>query len=223
VHDWDLFTREVTWFVSPGATVDVGESHSWRRGDLADLPEVSALLGASLVTPVTVDGTAYELLAWGPADDRRGWLSLPPVETTHEEVHPVHRAFWTSCGGIVERFNEPATWWLNHDDVLTEDAARLAVAPVLHDFRWLWEDQDLQLPIDPGDYYAVGIEANGNLTLAHRTSGQLLLFASDHAFEGDSPLPGCPPYSLMTIDGVPSLASWIETCAVAWQDHHPRT
>lgn len=64
----------------------------------------------------------------------------------------------------------------------------------------------------------MAVEANGNLTLAHRSSGHLLLFAPDDAFEGVTPLPGCPPYSLMTIDNAPDLAAWIERCAEAWSD-----
>jgi hypothetical protein len=28
---------------------------------------------------------------------------------------------------------------------------------------------------------------------------------------------GSPPYSLLTIDDVPDLATWIEVCAATWQ------
>ncbi len=62
----------------------------------------------------------------------------------------------------------------------------------------------------------MAVEANGNLTLVHRQSGDLLLFAPDHAFQGVTPLAGCPPYSLMTIDDTPDLAAWLEACAAAW-------
>ena len=51
-----------------------------------------------------------------------------------------------------------------------------------------------------------------------RADGQLLLFAPDHSHQGVTPLPGCDPYSLMTIEVVPDLATWIETCATAWRD-----
>ena len=102
--------------------------------------------------------------------------------------------------------------------MLTASAARLPLAPVLNDYAWLWLDDGLQMPIEPSEYYVVAVEANGNLTLAHRSGGPLLLFAPDHAFEGVTPLPGCPPYSLMTIDAAPNLASWIELCAEAWSD-----
>ena len=82
---------------------------------------------------------------------------------------------------------------------------------------WIWEDDGLAVPIIADDYYAAAVEANGNLTLAHRRDGQLLLFAPDHAYSGVTPLAGCPPYSLLTIDDVPNLATWIEVCAAAWR------
>jgi hypothetical protein len=39
----------------------------------------------------------------------------------------------------------------------------------------------------------------------------------DHAFDGVTELPGCPPYSLLTIDEAADLAAWIEVTAKAWQ------
>ena len=129
----------------------------------------------------------------------------------------MHQSFWALCGGIVEQFGEPATWWSNQNEVLTADAARTSVADVLTAYVWLWEDEGLDIPVDPDEYYAVAVEANGNLTLARRDDGRLLLFAPDHDFSGVAPLAGCPPYSLLTIDDLPDLRTWIEAGAAAWQ------
>jgi hypothetical protein len=107
---------------------------------------------------------------------------------------------------------------MNQDEVLTTAAARTRVADVIRDYQWLWKDERLDVPIRPDDYYGVAIEANGNLTLAERQTGQLVLFAPDHGLTTVTPLAGCPPYSLMTIDGVPNLSAWIESCAQVWLD-----
>lgn len=141
---------------------------------------------------------------------------MPPVSDRIEGVHATHQGLLAVCGGIVERFGEPESWWNNQNAVLTESAARTPLSPVLADYAWLWRDRGLEVPIEPTDYYAVAIEANGNLIIAHRTSGQLLLFAPDHAFDGVTPLPGCPPYSLLTIDDAQDLIAWIELCANVW-------
>ncbi|MDQ3787171.1 MAG: hypothetical protein M3422_08010 [Actinomycetota bacterium] len=210
--DWESFVAETPWFVEDGAAVVVGDTRPWARGPIDALPTLSTLLTAATVTTVSVADRPYELLAWGPPGRRRGWLCEPP---TAGDVHEIHRGFWSVCGGIVERFAEPGSWWLNQDTVLTADAARTDVAAVLDAYSWIWDDG---VPIDPSGYYAAAIEANGNLTLVDRRDGRLLLFAPDHAFSRVTPLPGCPPYSLLTIDGVPDLASWIEECASAWLD-----
>jgi hypothetical protein len=216
MRDWQRFLEEVSWFLAPGGSASVGDTLPWSRGPVERLPQLSRLLAAATVTPVSVEGRAYELLAWGPPDSRRGWLCLPPEESPVEEVHTIHQHFLSVCGGIVERLGEPTSCWNNQNEVLTASAARLPLAPVLNDYAWLWQNDGLEIPIEPKEYYVVAVEANGNLTLAHRSSGHLLLFAPDHAFEGVTPLPGCPPYSLMTIDDAPDLAAWIELCAGTW-------
>lgn len=104
------------------------------------------------------------------------------------------------------------------NEVLTQGAARTDFGSVLNDYARLWRDAGLELPIQPNDFYVVAIEANGNLTVVERSTGLLLLFAPDHAFNGVTPLPGCPPYSLMTIDAAADLVSWIEGCALAWSE-----
>ena len=218
MRDWDHFVHQVPWFPSPADTHDVGSEQPWQRGPAPGLPELSSLLDAATVTPVAIGDQAYELLAWGPPDNRRGWLALPPVGPIPADVHESNRHFWTVCGGIVERFGEPPTWWNNQDEVLTMYATQTPFAPVLEDYAWLWNDDGHEIPIQPSDFYVAAIEANGNLTLAHRATGQLLLFAPDHAYEGVSPLAGCPPYSLMTIDDIPDLRTWIESCVRAWKD-----
>lgn len=216
MSDWKQFAEEVTWFLGPEDSADLGESEQWSRGSLDGLPHLSDLLLQARITPVSVSGREYELLAWGPSEDRRGWLCFPPTSNRVDRIHPTHQRFLAVCGGIVERFGEPASWWNNQDEVLTESAANVALGPVLADYAWLWQDEGLELPINPDNFYSVAVEANGNLTLSHRENGQILVFAPDHAFDGVSPLAGSPPYSLMTIDDAPDLAAWIELCAVAW-------
>jgi hypothetical protein len=217
MRDWDQFLEQTPWMLQPGDVASVGEEHPWSRAGVDGLPQVTALLGSATVTPVSISGTSYELLAWGPSSDRRGWLGYPPLDAD-VEVHPTHRSFWRVSGGIVERFGEPETWWLNQDEILTRQAAaQLSVADVLADASWHWDDEGLTLPIQPDEYYVVAVEANGNLTLAHRSTGQLLLFAQDHAFTGITPLAGCPPYSLYAFNHEPDLASWIENCATVWR------
>ncbi|CCH19785.1 hypothetical protein [Micromonospora lupini] len=217
VSDWQQFRDEVSWFLGPGEGAEVGMARPWAREPIAGLPELSALLASATVTPVSVGDTAFELLAWGSSGRRRGWLCHLPRDADSDRIVQTHKSFWKVCGGIVERFGEPSSWWINQNEVLTAAATQVRVADVLNDYAWIWEDDGLQIAINPDDYYAVAVEANGNLTLAHREDGRLLLFAPDHSFAGVTPVAGSPPYSLLTIDEVPDLKTWIEACASAWR------
>lgn len=217
--DWQAFTAEATWSMDGRGSAEIGETRPWARGEVDGMPALSALLSSSRVTPITVDLAAYELLAWDTPGGTCGWLCLEPSPGNLAEdtcLPPGLGAFWHVSGGIVERFGEPDTWWLNQNEVLTKSAVALSLADVVSDYAWLWQDNGLEIPIDAVEYCVVAVEANGNLTLAHRRSGQLVLFAPDHSFADVTPFPGCPPYSLMTIDNVPDLSSWIEHCAGVW-------
>ncbi|MET9629387.1 hypothetical protein ABZX92_18180 [Lentzea sp. NPDC006480] len=213
MSDWGRFVECVPWFVSPGSEVVVGSTSVWTRGALPGLPRLSALLASARVTPVSVAGRPYELLSWGSS----GWLCEPPSEG--DSSHPDSlRAFWRVFGGTVEQFHGPSTLWLNQNQVLTVDAASLSLSSVISEYGWLWTDAGLEVPVEEmRDYVTVAIEANGNLTAAHRETGRLVLFAPDHSFSDVTPLAGCPPRSLYSFDELPDLASWIESCAGAWQ------
>jgi hypothetical protein len=175
MSDWEQFIHEVSWFLEPGQAAAVGNAQPWTRGPVDGLPELSALLREATLTPVTIGSGSYELLGWGPSDGRRGWLCRPPINAGEGAVPPAHRDFWRVCGGIVEGFGEPTTWWTDQGEVVTVEATKVRIADLLADYAWMWEGDGFEVTIDPEDYYTVAVEANGNLTLAHRASGRLLL------------------------------------------------
>lgn len=216
MSDWEHFTEAVPWFLSSNTRVRIGEPAPWSRSQVDGLPRLNQLLNSATVTPVDVNGRSHELFAWGPTGSRRGWIGPAAIAVPPQFLHPAHASVLRALGGVTESFNEPASWWTNQDEVLTISAAEISVAKVFTDYAWLWDDAGLALPIDPQDFYAVAVEANGNLTLVHRDLGELVLLAPDHAFDGVTVMEGSPPYSLMTIDEAPDLPRWIELCAEAW-------
>jgi hypothetical protein len=216
VNDFDLLLAECSWLTEQGADLAVPQQN--RPVDLVGMPVLSRLLSTATVTPVRLDGIDHELLAWGPPSDRRGWLCQPPTHGDDANVPEALRAVWTATGGIVEHFGAVSDdwWWLNCNDVLTREAAGHSVEQMLGAYEWMWADEGLEIPIETDDYVPVAIEANGNLTLAHRQTGQVVWFAPDHAASDVTVLPGCPEYSLYTFDGVTDLTSWIEAGAAQW-------
>lgn len=217
MSDWEVFVAEMPWIVEPGTVVEVGESRAWGRAAVEGLPELSTLLAGARVTPVVVGAERFEVLAWGSGEALRGWLGPEPVDIVDVEVHPVHRELLSRFGGIGEVIGAPRSWWSpNHPEILTADVAGMDLVETIHAYRWIWENDELEVPIRAEDFYVVSREANGNLTIAERDSGRLLLFAPDHSYDGVSVLDGCPEYSLYTIDGVEGLVDWIEGEARAW-------
>lgn len=101
-------------------------------------------------------------------------------------------------------------------DVLTREGAASSADEALGAYEWMWTDDGLRMPVVAADHVPVAREANGNLTLAHRRTGQIVWFAPDHSTSGVTVLPGCPEYSLYTFDGAPDLASWVERGAAQW-------
>lgn len=216
MSDVDLLMAQCPWLAGEGADVGVSEPH--RTVELVGMPVLAGLLSAATVTPVRLDGVDHELLAWGPPAERRGWLCRPPVDDGDVEVPEALRAVWAATGGIVEHFGavSDSWWWLNCGDVLTREAAGWPVEQMLGAYEWMWTDEGLRIPIEAADYVPVAAEVNGNLTLAHRRTGEVIWFAPDHSASGVTVLPGCPEYSLYTFDGVPDLASWVEASAAQW-------
>ena len=133
-----------------------------------------------------------------------------------DAIYSDHRVLLKHFGGIVERsYNEPPTWLLNCNDVLTAREA-LHDASFIEDYRWILEEPDAGWPIDPASYYSICREANGNTTLCHRANGDVLLFAPDHDYDHVEVLEGCPPYSLYRLHRVRSFRDWVSTVAEQW-------
>ncbi|KAL5366260.1 hypothetical protein BJX96DRAFT_160640 [Aspergillus floccosus] len=220
MSDWDHFIKDKPYFLRDGDTVTVHEEQPWTRGAVDGLPHLSALLASATLTPVSVSGKEYELLAWGPQDSRRGWLCHPPLDTIQRQeqehqVHPIHHTLWAVCGGIVEQFNDkPESRWLCHNDILTVAATETSIGEMLEAYAWAWEEEGLTIPINADDYYVTAVEANMNVTLVHRKSGQVILFAPDTDHVGLTILPGCPDRSLYMFDDAHDLATWIEQSVV---------
>jgi hypothetical protein len=102
------------------------------------------------------------------------------------------------------------------DGALTPELAAQGPEEWLEGFRPVFEEAGLEVPIEAADYGVVAEEANGNLTLTYRATGEVLFWGHDHNFDYLTPLDGCPEYTLYRMTGAPDLASWIETVAGQW-------
>ena len=97
--------------------------------------------------------------------------------------------------------------------MLTESEAQHD-ASFLKDYSWAFEG--VQIPIEMPDFYSIARQANGNTTLRHRVSGEVLLFATDHAFNHLTPYAGCPEYTLYRINDAGTFREWVNVVADQW-------
>lgn len=226
MSDWEAFKEDVTWFPAPSGKARAGEPVSATSvlrlsGEFATLfPTLRDLLARARLTPVTVKKTEYHLLAWDGASGMPiGWLCDAPPVSVPQGLFREHTALLGVFGGIGERFNEPDdTWLLNLNAALTLDIAK---SP-----EWIgtWEpfqEGKHDLPLDVNDFYTIALEANGNETLCHRTTGNVLLFAHDHSFDHVVPLENCPEYTFYRIPSAPRFRDWVERVAAQWSRHIP--
>jgi hypothetical protein len=217
--DWDAFRAESLWAPPRRAKVEVGSPQGVPAlpGEFEErFPSFAALLHAARMTPVLINGRAHVLYGWtAPNGQSMGWLSPPPVdEIEATALHEDHQLLAATFGGIGERWNEPETsWLLNLHSALTLD---LASDPIdLSVYEWSFENRNL-MPLDVDEWYTIALEANGNLTICRRESGELLMCAGDHSFDHLIPLEGCPDYTFYRIRGAPTFAAWVEHVAGQW-------
>jgi len=219
---WQQFIDDVPWFLQDKRILEARDAPrgSWRprsRAFPALFPELARLLASSFVTHVETADRAYVLHSWEDEDGgARSWLCPRPVDRPPPDVYPAHRVLLESFGGVVERSNELIdSWLLNHNDVLTAEEARHD-ATFIEEYGWAFDAFPGGIPIDLAAYYSIAREANGNTTLCHRLTGEVLLFAHDHSFDHIVPLAGCPEYSLYRIPTAPTFETWVAAVATQW-------
>jgi hypothetical protein len=89
-------------------------------------------------------------------------------------------------------------------------------ASFINSYKWAFDDEGVPIPILLTEFYSIAQEANGNTTLCHRITGEIVLFAPDHNFKHIVPLPGCPEYSLYRIPSAKAFSSWVSSVANQW-------
>jgi len=218
---WESFASELDWFLPANKSVQIGAlapPGGWRPSEPLTrvFPRLSELLAKAHTSRVEIDDDAYVLFSWQGEAGVSSWLARPPDSTTDVPLLPAHRTLLAEFGGVTERSGEPdGSWLMNSNESLTLNEARHD-ASFIAEYSWAFEEVPGGIPIQLADYYSISREANGNDTLCHRRTGEVLLFAPDHSFEHVVPLPGCPPYTLYRIDEAPTFTEWVETVARQW-------
>ena len=222
--DWQDFITDITWFVKKDDVVTLGQteraSPQFFDPDSkfsAAFPRLTSLLHKARVTEIIVNATTHHLYAWDEAEGRAlGWLCCPPPADVPDFLHPDHKLLLRHFGGITERFNEPQSWLLNLNSALAE--YNIGFGGWEENFRDHCMLYGLSPIVDMSQFLCFAFEANGNLNAYHLQTGEVIMYAHDHAFDFVIPMEGCPEYTLYRIKGCANFRSWIETVAGQWLD-----
>jgi hypothetical protein len=218
---WKSFIDDVPGFPPPNERAVAGQLKppgSWKLPEAvaSTFPRLARLLHDAHTSSAVIGSRDYVLFSWESDAGVSAWLSPVPSPTPRLDVVPAHRTLLVHFGGITERSGEFIdTWLLNTNESLTADEAQHDATFISH-YGWAFEDFPGGIPIDLTAYYSISREANGNTTLCHRRSAEVLLFAPDHSFDDVEVLEGCPPYSLYRRRGGRTFTEWVEAVAQQW-------
>ncbi|WP_052339907.1 hypothetical protein [Gorillibacterium massiliense] len=220
-NDWNDFVSEVSWLIKPNDNVIVSESVlNYQIFSPSDefkslFPSFTKLLMKARITRVEVNHEKFELLGWTDEDNESfGWLCKYPVNLVPSHLCKEHQILLGYFGGITERWNEQEeSWLLNLNSALTSSDSEQGFQGWGTYVNEVCREEGIELLLNPNDYIAFAFEANGNLTLYHKDTLSVIMFAPDHSFEHITPLDGFPEYTLYSIDNCPNLITWIETIA----------
>ena len=220
MNDWLEFIKDVSWFAKPSDAISLTGTQEGYHLSLEAceiFPDLAKLLRLATVTDISLNDKKYRLLAWNSkSGERTGWLCPSQSAASFPELYTDHQTLLTCFSGVVERFNESCeTWLINQNDVLTLEAASTE-NNIVKECGWLFDENKSLQPISPDKYYTIAKEANGNKTVCHRFTGQVLMLAHDHNFDYVTILKGCPEYTLYTINGVVTFRDWVNAIGRQW-------
>lgn len=223
--DWDDLLTDKRWLVGKNDVVEVSSTRRAQDGlfqptsdFLATFPILSKFLSLARVTDVKINGQAFYIYGWTDINGHSfGWQSPFSVSVTDTtRFHPQHILLLSSFGGIKERWNEPDTWLLNLNSALCAEEISVGWDGWEDYYFDLCNEMQIQPNVNPADYRIFAPEANGNCTMYHYKTGQVLMFAHDHGFSHIKPFENSPEYTLYTINDCPDFRTWVETVAKQW-------
>lgn len=229
----DAFFENVPWRLKKADVKQVEkESVEIPEIFLKEFPEMAGLLMVTNKFRIELnDKAVYILYGWDSENGVGGWL-CEPWETAEDTIRPESCKLLRSVfGNILETFGFEDIrddFLCNMNWVIGTDEVQCGIGEWAdyYEQSCLAENKRSQLDaqtdcnknpdINSRDYIVIAEEANGNLTLCHKTTEQVLLFAPDHCFDYVSVYDGCPEYTFYTINGVETVKDYFEMVAKQW-------
>ncbi|WP_214482225.1 hypothetical protein [Bacillus sp. SM2101] len=224
--DVEEFLSDITWCFKEREKIEIiGEKSFQCSAEFeGTFPQLTKLLSKARITVIQYGNVNYELFGWkhNVSSQSLGWLCLEPLkgQNINKSLHPNHSVLLQNFGGITERWNEPLdTWLVNLNNALTYENIKVGFGSMEDIFQELCEEEGVEIKVNTSDFISFAFEANGNITMYHKISGKVLMYAHDHNFEHLISFSNYPEYTLYEIESCETLNDWIENIASQWLRH----
>lgn len=185
-------------------------------------PILSDLLACSRRTTLEISKGRRHIHAWtNRLGHRFGWVCLPPPDASATvKMHADHRLLLTAFGGIEEHWNGPESFLSNQNGSLGVPHWSIGFGNREEQFQELAEDlypdyTDVKGDLVPSEYAEFTSEANGDMTMYHLQTAEVLHLGFDCGVRGVTALDAYPQL-LYRINAAPDFVSWVETVAQVW-------
>jgi hypothetical protein len=219
------FSNEISWFFSDNEKIEVIDEKSFicSKEFEEKFPSLTKLLKKARITKIKYENQNYQLFGWtNQSSQSFGWLCLEPRTEVEidKTLHPDHILLLKNFGGITERWNEPEdTWLINLNNALTFEDTQIGFIGFEDYFNEMCQEEAIEVKVKPEEFISFAFEANGNITMYHKQTGEVLMFAADHFFDFITPYENYPEYTLYKIDNCNTFRDWVEIISDQWLNH----
>lgn len=219
--DFETFKTDITWFVKPGDKVELLDTtlnYSLTDNFRATFPILTNLIQKSRVLNLTINNQLYRLFSWTNKENKSiGWLNkIESDKKTDIELIDEHELLLKEIGGIQETYNQPEPSLSNNQNFLFIKSECSKGIGGWEDYYEMMCEEENKPQIDYKDFICFVQEANGDVTLYHKNTKEVMLFAHDHSFDNVEFLENQPEYTFHKINGIKTFVDYVESLATEW-------
>lgn len=195
-------------------------------------PQFTRLIESAEISEISVNDILHRMYVWSSKDNNRFvWICDTALKTdivrkpTQDEenlvssdILPEHLLLVRNVGGIIETWDLPddesfMTWAKNFVFSLQYSYKLQNTDFIYSEDGWIFDEVEESKKLPVKDLICFSEEANGNLTIYNKYTGEIFLLLGDHCFEYVDVVDGHPEYSFYTIRGISHFTEYAELLA----------
>ena len=218
-NDLTTFAEDISWFFQENDKIEIEEKTFYLTNEFKQtFPKLTKLIDCARKTHLRINNIPHILFAWDNIDNEIfGWLNkVEDWENIPNQLIKEHKTLLQNIGGIQESFNQPENSLTNNQNFMfIGTKCSFGIGSWDEYYKETCNEENVET-INHSNLICFMEEANGNMTFYSPTSKEIILFASDHYFEGITPLDGQPEYSFYKYDKIKSFTDYVEKIANEW-------